>query len=203
VRENPQWIIFGAGGHGKVILDILQELDGSREVILLDDNPTPPVQKPPLVLPELPVFHGVGDLQVRRELQTQRYPTANWALVVANTAHVARPAWIYLGAQILNYAYVGPDTIIHDGCIINNHASVDHDCDVGAFCHIAPGAVLCGNVLVGKNTLIGAGSVVIPGVHIGVNCVIAAGSKVLHDIPSNSVLTATGDMRPRQSKERA
>ena len=198
---RDKWIIFGAGGHGKVIFDVLQELDGSQDIIFLDDNPTPPAQQPPLVLPGLILFHGVGDIRVRNELQTQRYPTAQWSLIIASTSHVALPSWIYPGAQILNHAYVGPDTIIHDGCIINNHASVDHDCDIGAFCHIAPGAVLCGNVLVGKNTLIGAGSVLIPGVNIGENCVITAGSKVLHDIPSNSVLTAAGDVCPRQSKE--
>ena len=201
-QREPRWIIFGAGGHSKVILDVLLDLCDGRGIILLDDNPVPPARTPTLILPAVPILHGIGDLRVRRELQTQRYPDADWPAITATTAHVANVSLIISGAQILHHVYVGPDTIIGAGCIINNHASVDHDCQIGAFCHIAPGAVLCGNVHVGDNTLIGAGSVVIPKVSIGENCVIAAGSRVLKDIPGNSVLIPEGEIRLRRSKER-
>lgn len=194
-QREPQWIIFGAGGHSKVILDVLLDLGDGRGIILLDDNPVPPVQAPPLVLPTAPILHGIGDLRVRRELQTQRYPDAVWPTIIANTAHVANVSLIISGAQILHHVYVGPDTIIGAGCIINNHASVDHDCQIGNFCHIAPGAVLCGGVSVGDGTLVAAGSSIAPGVRVGQNCIITLGSRVWKDIPDNSIFDTMGIAR--------
>jgi len=201
---KKQWIIFGAGGHGKVIRDILIDLEDLPEVIVYDDHPEMIYKsgdsiRPPAVLPPLRVLHGIGNLKVRKELQLERYPAASWSTIVAVTAHVANNANICCGAQVLNFAYVGPDTIIGRGCIVNNHASIDHDCNIGEFSHIAPGTVLCGCVTVGSGTLVGAGSVVLPGITIGKNCIVAAGSRVDKDILCNSVLTPAGNVYLRRS----
>ena len=183
--------LFGAGGHGRVIREIV-EATGRTAGYYYDDAPRIGVQDGIPVLDaaqhemEGPLIVCVGDNAARRrvaerldaEFATAIHPSA----IISPSSQIAEGTVVMAGAVVQAHAQIGRH------CIINTGASVDHECEIGDFVHIAPHATLCGDIEVGEMTLIGAGSVVLSGVKIGKCCVIGAGSVVLHDIPDGSVV---------------
>lgn len=176
--------LYGASGHAKVIIDILNA-EGIKVDGLLDDNSA---------IKDLlgyPVYHGsmdlspliisIGDNRIRKKIAERL------SCVFGKAVH---PSTI-----ISQYARIGEGTVLMQGvviqscvnigkhCIINTGASIDHECQIDDFVHISPHATLCGNVQIGEGTWIGAGTTVIPGVKIGKWSVIGAGSVVTKDIP--------------------
>lgn len=195
-------LILGAGGHGKVVADILQS-NNAPVLGFLDDNQSIWGQK---VL-NLPVLGGIN-------LYTKYRPTglvlgigsnarraaivdilgqsasALWVSAIHPRAIIASSVKFGQGTVIAAGAVVNPDTIIGNHVVINTGATVDHDCEIGDFVHIAPGAHLAGGVRVGALTLIGIGASVIPYCSIGEGTTIGAGAAVTRDVPER--VTAKG-----------
>lgn len=187
-------ILFGASGHGKVIIDIL-ELNGIRDIKIWDDAPKGTLCGYYSSLPDIqhidantPVVISIGDNTNRKKV-VGRFPRhTKFHTAIHPSAAVSPRVSVGDGTVIMANASVNPDTSIGTHCIINTNASVDHDCMIGDYVHISPNVGLCGNVIVGEGTHIGAGTVVIPGVKIGKWCVIGAGSVIIKDIPDYSVV---------------
>lgn len=187
--------IFGAGGHGAVVADILESQNLSFK-ILIDDNPqgktlngiTAITRDEFLNLPnakEFGIILAIGDNFVRQRLyhfftENQfRLPfVAHCRAIISKSAKIANGSVIMPNAIINAHAQIGAGVIVNSGSII------EHDCNIGDFSHIAPSATLCGNVHIGDCTHIGAKSVVIEGKNIGKHCFIGAGSVVVSNIPS-------------------
>jgi UDP-perosamine 4-acetyltransferase len=101
--------------------------------------------------------------------------------IVSLNSHLNRPRFIGQGTVIFDGAIINVDSFINDFCVINSGAVVEHDCYLDYSCQIAPRSVLCGNVRIGKNCYIGANSVVINDLIIGDNVLIGAGSVVIRN----------------------
>jgi sugar O-acyltransferase (sialic acid O-acetyltransferase NeuD family) len=193
-------VIFGAGGHGKVVLDAALRAQTKIE-FLLDDAPEgrvllgKEVLAPDAFLAQFPqdwsfiVAIGLNskrqDVFCRLQLQGGKPQS-----VIHPFTSISSSARIGAGTVVCAGAVINPDASVGRNCIINTLASVDHDCVIEDHVHIAPGARLGGEVLVGEETLIGIGAVVLPGIRIGKKCVIGAGSVVTRDIPDG--VTAYG-----------
>lgn len=181
--------LYGAGGHCKVVVDILQTIGYSIERIVDDHPMTQSLLNIPLTFPEGEfgsTMITIGNCQVRKNIagriKVKRYITAiHPSALVASTASIGEGCAIVHGAVIQACSSVG------NHCIINTKASVDHDAIIHDFVHIASGATVCGGVEIGECSWIGAGSVVRQGVRIGKNCMIGAGSVVVKDIPDGVV----------------
>ena len=191
--------IIGAGGHAKVILEILNNCFEINEIQLYDDdiqkigknfygikiisNIQSAIRQNDSKLNNLLV--AIGDNKIRKKVVEEINQSTvannfvpNWATVNGLYTTIAKTALIGEGTVVFNHANIGPSVKIGKHCIINNHSNVDHDCEIKDYVHIAPGAMLCGGVKIGEGTLIGAGSVIIPDIEIGSNLVIRAGSMV-------------------------
>lgn len=177
--------LYGASGHAKVIIDIL-EACGMTVEGLIDDN------REKNELSGYPVFHewqtdkspliiSIGDNRIRRMIAER--VEADFGVAVHPSAIVSRRCTLGAGTVVMQGAIIQSDAEIGKHCIINTGASVDHECRIGDFVHISPHCTLCGNVTVGEGSWIGAGSVIIPGVKVGKWSVIGAGSVVTKDIP--------------------
>jgi len=193
MSETKPVIIYGAGGHGKVVLDAL--LRSGRAITgFVDDDPQraggdhcgyPVAAQPgdldPPGAAELVV--AIGDA-VSRQRATARVEELGYRLATAvhPTAVLAGGARLAPGAMVMANAVVNPDASIGRGAIVNTGAIVDHDCTIGDFAHVAPGARLAGGVSVGARALVGVGASVIPGVSIGADAVVAAGAVVVTDV---------------------
>lgn len=188
-------VVFGSGGHAKVVIEAIRARDPQREIHIVDDRPDV-IGRSVLGIsvagarewlaknvPGAPVALGIGDnrarLEVldwlvsqRRSLETIVHPSA----VVGATVEIGAGSFFSAGAIAIAEAKIGR------GAIINTGASVDHDCVIGDGAHIGPGVRLCGNVKIGARTLIGVGSSVRPGIGIGADAVVGAGSAVVSDL---------------------
>lgn len=190
-------MIIGAGGHGKVIADILECIGSYAIEGFLDDQKQGDFYGYPVLgaLDVLPSLHergirqlviAVGDNQKRKELM-KRAEQAGLELpvIIHPSAQVARTAKIQPGTVVMPNVVVGPDTKVGLGCILNTSCSVDHDCSIADFAHISPGAHLAGGVQIGAMTHIGIGSSIRENIRVGKSCVIGAGSVVVEDLPDN------------------
>lgn len=180
--------LCGAGGHAKVIIEILQSRGISVEG-LFDSNPDikqlwqyPVIHSSPSSSHEIIIAIGSNATRKRLAELPCRFGTA-----LHERANISPSAKIGEGTVVMAGATINADASIGKHCIVNTNASVDHDCVLEDFVHISPNVALCGNVRVGEGTHIGAGAVVIPGVVIGKWAVIGAGAVVVRDIPDNIV----------------
>ncbi|TAE22859.1 MAG: acetyltransferase [Cytophagales bacterium] len=186
-------LLYGAGGHARVLISILNAIGQPAQAIFDDDPAKTLVSGVPVVgsyrahfRPDLPFLLAVGDNRIRQQLaQIVSHP---FGTAVHPSAIVDPSVILGLGTVVMHGAIVQANAQVGEHVIVNTQASVDHDCVLESFVQVAPGATLCGNVRVGKGTLIAAGAVVVPGITIGRWSVIGAGSVVTRDVPDGVVV---------------
>lgn len=176
--------LYGASGHGKVIVDILKSQNKSVEGFF-DDNPSLKELLGYPVFPtekiQSPLIISIGSNAVRKKIAEKHL--LEYGMAIHSSAIVSDAASIEEGTVVMQGAIIQSCASVGKHCIVNTGASVDHDCVIEDYVHISPHATLCGNVTVGEGTWIGAGSTVIQGVKIGKWSIIGAGSVVTKDIP--------------------
>jgi sugar O-acyltransferase (sialic acid O-acetyltransferase NeuD family) len=187
-------VIYGGGGHTKVIIDSLQSVGVAVDYVF-DDQPTSeffcgiPVGTYTLAqFPASPLLLGIGSNEVRRKLSSKI--SHRFGQVNHSTSYVAADVSLGEGSVVLLGASVNVGSVVGQHTIVNTQAVVDHDCVLGDFVHVGPSATLCGHVEVGEGTLIGAGVIVSPLVKIGSDVVIAAGRVVSKDVPNGTIVSA-------------
>jgi len=197
LKAREKLVLFGAGGHAKVVIDIVEQQGNFEIAGLLDDD----LRHQGKGIFGYPVLGTRADLPALRSAQLRHaiVTIGDNAERAAVAAHLHQLGWrfasaIHPRASIGRGVSVGPGSVVMAGCVINADASlgghvivnsgatVDHDCRVEDAVHIAPGCHLCGGVSVGSGTLLGAGTTVTPGVSIGKKVVVGAGSTVIRDI---------------------
>ncbi len=190
-------IILGAGGHGRVVLDIVRQARVDKPVGFLDNNPALhgrridglPVLGGIESLPEVK-SHGVrgvviaiGDNGVRRslgdtieasdlELASAVHPSAQ----LASNASIGKGVVIAAGALVCAHCQIGDYAILNTGCI------VDHESMIGTGVHICPGVRLAGHVVVESGAFVGIGATVVQNVRIGFEAIVGAGAVVTRDV---------------------
>lgn len=204
-------IMIGAGGHAKVVINTLIQLNIGIKCIYDDDNEkwgqslcgveiAGPISDLIYSVKRRAVM-AIGDNQTRKKF-ANRFENYDWITVIHPRATVHPSVCIGEGTVVFAGAVIQPDTIIGNHCIVNTNASIDHDCIVEDYAHIGPGSCLAGNVKVGEGAFFGIGSVAIMGSAIGRWSTVGAGAAVIHDIPDN--VTAVGlPARVIKSKEEA
>lgn len=197
-------LIYGVGGHSKVVVDVVERQEEYRVVGFLDDNPglwgkdilgyrvlgdfSALINKGLL---RHPVVIAIGDNQVRARLAVKLKDIGcSFARIIHPSAQIARNAQIGPGTMIMANVAINPGTRIGAHTIVNTGATVDHDCIVYDFVHISPAAVLAGNVVVGEGAHIGMACSVLPNVQIGEHSILGAGAVVTRNIAAG--VTAFG-----------
>ncbi len=198
--EKPAILIYGGGGHGRSLVDLLRMLDRYRLVGIVDD--ALPAGEQVLGLPvlgggdvlgalraqgvELAVnaVGGVGLPQVRIAV-FERLKAAGFRCppLIHPTAFVEPSAQVSEGSQILPKAYIGTLVQVGFGVIVNNGAVVSHDCRLEEYASLAPGALLAGGVHVGRAAQIGMGVTVNLGLRIGAGARVGNGAVIKGDVP--------------------
>lgn len=184
-------VILGAGGHAKVIADIINK-SGDEVVGFLDDNLD--IQNNIIYLNKKVLgttndidkykdyyfVIGIGNNKIRKKL-AEKY-NLKWYTAIHPNAVIGNNVTIGEGSVIMPGVVINTGTSIGSHCIINTSSSIDHDNVIENFVHISPGSHLCGTVKVGEESWICAGVTVINNINIISNCIIGAGSVVLKSI---------------------
>jgi len=185
--------IYGASGHGKVIIDIIKSVNGNITSVY-DDNENISEVYGYSVLHDLKdvmlqrgTILAIGDNEIRRKVANSFKGKFNEA-IIHSSAVVSDSTRLDLGTVIMANSSINADVNIGRHCIINTGAVVEHDCKLADYVHISPNSALAGNVEVGEGTHIGIGAVVIPGVKIGAWVKIGAGTVIINDIPDFAVV---------------
>ncbi len=185
-------MIFGAGGHGRVVADSALLMGGWTEIFASDRNPATckgellagvPLRLPPeKPLPERMAIHIAVGNNFARQQEAEYWGYDRLTSVVHPAAVVSSFSKVGAGCFVAAGAVVGPAASLGAGVIVNHGAVVDHDAEVGAFSHIAPNAALGGHVKTGQRVLVGAGAVILPLKVIGDDVTIGAGTVVNRDL---------------------
>ena len=143
-------LILGAGGYGKTVADVAQQLGCYDKIAFLDDGK---LGKPG-------VLGGCGEVFSFADNTTEVYPAfgnnetrMRWIdtlrengiqipTMVHPRAYVSPTAKIGTGTVVLPMAVVNTGVTVKEGCIINIGALIDHDSVIEAGCHLAPGAIV-------------------------------------------------------------
>lgn len=195
MQDRKRIAVFGAGGHGKVVVDAVERNADLTVACVVDDHPQPGAALlghavaggREALLARRGRIDGVivaiGDNRARREVARWLEAQGFVLLSVVHPAAVVAPsALVGPGTLVMPGAVVNAEARIGANAIINSGAVVEHDCEVGEAAHVAPGAVLCGGARIGAGTLVGAGAVVLPGVRIGEFLLVKAGTVAARDI---------------------
>jgi len=200
-------IIYGSGGHGKTLLELLRQFDNYNILGFVDDRQLKgqkvmdvPVLGGMDILPELlaqgvyqavNAVGGISNIQSRIQV-FKRLSAAGFSFpaLVHPTAFVETSARLSPGVQVFAHAYVGTQVTLGTGVIVNTGAIVSHDCQIGDYANISPGAMLAGEVTVGEATLIGMGTTINIQVTIGSYARIGNSATVKSDVPDSGIVRA-------------
>ena len=184
--------IIGAGGHSKVIIDIIRELDNYNIVGIYDDNKTGYFSGIKIIgkISEINNISdyfiiGIGNDKIRKKI-AEEYNQLKWATLIHPKTIISKTATIKEGTVICAGAIIQTEVEIGKHCIINTNCSIDHESIISNYCSICPSSTICGQVKVGESSFIGANSTVIQTIEVGKECIIGAGTVVIRNIPNNS-----------------
>jgi UDP-perosamine 4-acetyltransferase len=194
-------VIVGAGGHAKVIVDLLRAAHPGLELIGFTD-----LDARPRAVAGLPVLGDDGELERLRaegvalafvalgdnrgrEAVGARLAALGFRLpqAVSLRAAVSPSVRIGRGVAVMAGAVINADAAIGDLAIVNSGAVVEHDVEMGVATHVGPGCAVAGSVRVGARSLLGVGASVAPGVIIGADVVVGAGACVVRDLADGVV----------------
>ena len=213
-------VLFGAGGHARVLIDAIQSTAQHKVCAALDDDSNKWGTKlfhVPIVgndshindlltqgVDSFAVAIGsVSQIQLRRNLFERACAAGLEPCSVLHSSSIySRYASLGKGVQLLAQSVVNPGAELGEGVIINTGAIVEHDCLIGTHTHLAPRACLAGGVQVGSGSHIGMGAVVKENITIGKDVIIGAGAVVLNDVPDRSIAVGI-PARPISRKEAA
>lgn len=202
-RARPL-LVVGAGGHARVLIDlllaagdvrILGVLERGRErvgeavlgVPIIGDDSAADRYGPGAVDIVVAVA-GFGERARRHAVLRDWHERGYRVRGVRGPSSVVSPfATVAEGVQILSGAVVNPGASLGPDCIVNTGAIVEHDCVVGEAAHLAPAAVLGGGAEIGARAQVGLNATVLHGRTVGAGAIVGAGAVVTRDVPPGTV----------------
>lgn len=190
-------IILGAGGHGRVVLDIILQAKKHKPIGFLDNNEALhgrrvdglPVLGAMDQLSDLThrgiegVIVAIGDNGIRRSLGNlieqhdfQLLNAVHPSAQLATSVSVGKGVVIAAGALVCAHCQIGDYSILNTGSI------TDHESMIGTSAHVCPGVRLAGHVTVESGAFIGIGATVVQNIRIGFEAIVGAGAVVTSDV---------------------
>lgn len=197
-------IIFGASGHGSVVLDCLEK-EGKYNVIGFVDSYKRKGYRLngyqvignefnlPYLINRFNIVGGivaVGDNWIRKLIVDRIMkivPDFNFINTIHPKAIIGKDVLLGCGNVVMPGAIVNANSVIHDFCIINTNSSLGHDGVMESYSSLAPSVCSGGNLHLGQFSAVSLGVNIINGIEIGNHSVIGAGSLVVENFADNIV----------------
>jgi len=198
-------IIIGAGGHAKIVIEIIKSI-GEFDIVGLianEDEKENEVMGCQVYKGDdyLDSFYidgikcaaiGIGgyrDNRLRKKIykKVQKIgyiipPQIHPSAIISSTANISNGSVVFAGVIINPEVKIGENTIIATG------STIDHETVVKDHVLISAGVTVGASVKIEKGVLLALGSKVISGITIGEYALIAAGAVVVDDISANEVV---------------
>ncbi|WP_055668132.1 acetyltransferase [Desnuesiella massiliensis] len=198
-------VLLGAGGHCKVIIDIIKSTSQYEIIGITDKN----VRRSTLDIPILGddnilenlykngieyafiCLGAIDNLSLRNNLYKMLKNIGfKIPVLIHKNAIISQNVSIGEGTCIMPGAIVNSGAYIGENCIINTGSVIEHDCKIQNNTHISPKVCLGGGVKIGYNSHIGIGANIIQGISIGNDVTIGVGAVVINNLEDNC--TAVG-----------
>lgn len=202
-------LILGAGGQGKVVLDLALQCERWDEIAFLDNGKIGErvlgyeviggIEQCKMLLQTFThAIVAIGNNALRLKLTKQLLELGYLVpTLIHPSAVVSSFAEIEEGTVVLPKAVIHTSAKIGKGVIVNTGAIVEHDCRISDGVHLSPRATLGGTVKVGDLSWICLGANVIHGIEIGNNVVVGAGAVVIDKIEDDKLVVGV----PAKTKE--
>jgi sugar O-acyltransferase (sialic acid O-acetyltransferase NeuD family) len=184
-QTNPTLVVFGVGGHGRVVADAAM-LQGRWLKVVATARSLPPAANELLsgvkilamdhAVQQVALVHIAIGNNTARQTEARALGIERLVSVVHPRASVSAFSHMGEGCFVAAGAVVAPAAKVGIGVIVNHGAVIDHDTDIGDFSHIAQNASVCGHAKLGQRVLIGSGAVVLSSVVLGDDVVLSPGS---------------------------
>jgi sugar O-acyltransferase (sialic acid O-acetyltransferase NeuD family) len=196
-------IILGAGGLGKEIVWLIEEINETRqewEILgFLDSHPS--VTNMELLgykvlgpfedaykYPEAHFIIAFGDPRMRENvIKLVSQYNLKWATLISPTVRVHRSNKLGIGVVIGRYTDLTVECIIGNHVMLNIHVVLGHKVEIGDFSIVSPNVTLNGGAKIGKSCSIGANAFV-RDVTIEDYVTVGASSCVIKPVESNCVV---------------
>jgi sugar O-acyltransferase (sialic acid O-acetyltransferase NeuD family) len=194
-------MIIGAGGHARVVADIVH-CSGNEVIGFLDDQSADHFPGMSILgnisevmkfqKPGISFVIGIGMNDLRKRIASLLSDAhLKFYTAIHPSAVISKDAIIGIGTVIMANAVVNTGTLVGRHCIINTSATVDHDNTLGDYVHLSPGTHTSGTVSIGDSTWIGVGAVVNNNISICEDCIVGAGSVVVRNILEPGIYIGT------------
>lgn len=195
-------IVIGSGGHARVVIDILQEMDNCRIIgitsttlkqgdqfqgyaVLGDDSILPLYRQKNVNF----VAMGVGGYRDNNTRTMLFENIKKLGFEFVNAIHprsfVSKTSRIGEAVTIFPGVIINTDVTIGNNVIIATGATIDHESIIGDNVLISAGVTVGAYANVRNGSLLALGSKVISGIEIGLNSLVAAGAVVVSDVGDN------------------
>lgn len=191
--------VYGAGGAGKEVKEIAEELGQWDEIVFIDDTVSPDIFRGINRMPfdefkerftplEAEIIVSLGEpaykVMLRKKAESFGYKLAN---VIHPMAWISPSAKMGRGITLRAGAIINADVEIGDGVTIMEYSVVGHDTVIEENVQIAAEVFIGGHCRIGKNSYIAVGVLVKENIKIGEDSVVGIGSVVARDIPDNVI----------------
>lgn len=142
-----EFVLYGNGGHSKVIQDLIYKLGGTIQVIFDQKN-----IYNPSVFPNAEIIICIGNNEIREEISKKI--EHKFATLIHPNAVLANDTKIGEGTIILANAVLQAGTKIGKHVIINANTTIDHDVIIEDFVSIYPNTYIGGESIITKSKTI-------------------------------------------------
>lgn len=142
-----QYIVYGNGGHSKVIKDTI-ELTGGKVVATYDLQNS----YDPKAYPNALMIIAIGNNEQRKNIASQI--VHDFATLIHPKAVLASHVTVGVGSVILANAVLQEGAVVGSHCVIQPNVTIDHDALVGDFTMIYPNSYVGGNAKIADLTTV-------------------------------------------------
>ncbi|MEZ2415757.1 acetyltransferase [Muriicola sp. E247] len=197
-------IIFGASGHGSVIMDCIEKEGKYKLIGFLDSIKQKGLRHNgyeilgtefdlPYIIDKYNIFGGIvaiGDNWVRKQVVDKIKkiaPKFSFIRVIHPQTIIGKNVVIGKGSAIMPGVIINTNSTVGNHCILNTFSSLDHDGYMHDYSSLAPKVTTGGNFSLGRYSAVCLGGQIIENINVGQHSVIGAGSLVLRSVPNNTL----------------
>lgn len=188
-------LIVGAGGLGKEVVDLINDIGGYEIVGFIDDN----VDKKDTVINHIPIVDTLEHISQYRSVDCVAIAIADPAVkrkvyeysmgidfyypnLIHPTVILGRDVKMGIGNIIGAYSIISTEVKLHDFVTINPQCGIGHESEIGSFTTLYWNAHIGGNTYILENCELGSQSCVIQGLRVTDNVLLGAGAVVVNNI---------------------